>query len=90
MLKQHTYYVYYEGNLVYARMENREPVLAETLKTPQEAHDKVQSIVNPGGRSAASFGPKGFLEAEFQGAISKNCEAYVVAAYAAAAEKVTD
>lgn len=84
MLKQHTYYVYYEGSLVYARMEDREPVLAETMKTPQEAHDKVQTIVNPGGRAASSFGHKGFLEPEFQAAISDNCKAYVVAAYAAA------
>lgn len=46
-LKQHEFYVYHTGEKVYARRRDEAPVLAETLKTPQEAAAKVQSVVNP-------------------------------------------
>lgn len=48
-LKQHRYYVYHEENRVMARMEDLPPVVAEECDTPQAAHDKVQSVVNPQG-----------------------------------------
>lgn len=90
MLKQHAFYVYYEGNKVMARRGLERPVVAETLKTPQDAYDKVQSIINPAGRAAESFaevdslGRKmGYHSKEFQQAISGNCKSYVEKAYAA-------
>lgn len=55
MLSQHRYYVYYEGCRVYARMDQCERVLVEECESPQAAHDKVQSIINPSGRPAQSF-----------------------------------
>lgn len=82
MLKQHEFYVYYEENRVYARMGEHKPVIAEIMETPQAAHDKVQSVVNPKGLPSAQIGPKGFNEDSFQKAISDNCRAYVEAAYA--------
>lgn len=88
MLKQHQYYVYYAENRVYARCGDKEPVLAETCKTPQEAHDKVQAILNPTKRDPHSFtevdkkgNRMGFLSKEFQTAIAGHCEQYVKAAY---------
>lgn len=85
-LKQHAFYVYHEENRVMARRGAEPPVIAETCKDAQEAHDKVQAIVNPedlhpharllGGPS----GP-GFLHPEFQVAISENCREYVLSAY---------
>lgn len=84
MLDQHRFYVYYEENRVMARMDKLAPVVAETCKTPQDAHDKVQTIVNPRGLKHDAFGPKGFHDERFQNAISTNCEAFVKAAYAAA------
>jgi hypothetical protein len=97
-LKQHKYYVYSEENRVMARMDALEPVVAEEChggaldedglpKSPaQEAADKVQAILNPEGRKHSFFGKKGFLEESFQKSISTNCEAYVKAAYKAAAK----
>lgn len=79
----HPFYVYHEENRVMARRGAEAPVIAETCASPQEAHDKVQAIVNPGKRSHDSYGPKGFLADEFQSQISGNCEAYVTSAYAA-------
>lgn len=88
MLKQHEFYVYHDENRVMARMGEQAPVVAETLETPQAAHDKAQAIINPTGKAAADFKEidtlgreKGFHSAEFQDAISGNCEAYVKTAY---------
>ena len=81
MLKQHQFYVYNDGLNVMARAGDQAPVVAKVCKTPQEAHDEVQKVVNPTGAKPASIGPKGFLEPKFQQAISKNCEAFVKAAY---------
>lgn len=87
-LKQHKYYVYHEGPIVYARMDDLERVEVQTCVDAQAAHDKVQSIVNPTMRSFDSFqevdklGRKmGFHSKEYQDAISDNCEATVKAAY---------
>lgn len=84
MLKQHEFYVYYDGNKVMARMQKQPPVVAKICASPQEAHDEVQKIVNPKALKAtdASLGGRGFLHENFQNAISANCEAYVKAAYA--------
>jgi len=89
MLKQHEYYVYYDGNAVMARMGNQAPVIAETLGSVQAAHDRVQEIVNPTRLKASDFNEqdslkrdKGFHSESFQMNISKNCEAFVKAAYA--------
>jgi hypothetical protein len=87
MKSPHKYYVYYDGNKVYARMEGEKPIVAETLKTPQEAHDRVQEIVNPRGKPHAEFGPRGFLEPAFQAAISGHAEQYVKEAYGVAGKK---
>lgn len=87
MKSPHKFYVYYDGNKVLARMEDQKPVVAETLATPQEAHDRVQSILNPRGQAPAEFGPAGFLEPAFQGSISGRSEKYVRDAYAAAEGK---
>lgn len=88
MLRQHQFYVYHDENRVMARMGVKEPVVAETMQTAQEAHDRVQQIINPTGRTADSFEEKdaydlkkGFDSFEFQAAISGNCEAYVKDAY---------
>lgn len=87
MLKQHEFYVYYEGASVFARAGKHERVLMAELKTPQEAHDLVQTIVNPDGHNHLNFsqpdakGNTGFHHESFQGAISKNCEAAVRKAY---------
>lgn len=92
-LKQHKFYVYNQENRVMARMDDLDPVVAEECKgggldedgkpksPAQEAHDRVQAILNPEGRKHSYFGPKGFLEDSFQKNISKNCEVYVKAAY---------
>lgn len=80
-LTQHEFYVYYDGSDVFARRRAEPPVLAETLDSPQAAHDRVQEIVNPDGKSPYSFGAKGFHEEAFQRAISDNCRAYVEEAY---------
>jgi hypothetical protein len=82
MAKKHKYYVYYEGEIVYARQDNLEPVVLEKCETAQEAHDKVQAIVNPGNRRHEDFGLKGLNSDEFQSAVSLNCEAAVKSAYA--------
>lgn len=84
MLKQHEYYVYYQGNLVMARRKAEAPVVAEECASPQAAHDKVQSIVNPDGVHPTKVGPMGFNEPAWQAAISGKCKAYVEAAYKAA------
>lgn len=81
MLKQHQFYVYHEGSIVYARMENRDPVIIETSASPQAAADKVQSIVNPQGRKAVDYGDEGFLSKTFQEQVSANCEKAVREAY---------
>lgn len=81
MRSPHKYYVYYDGGRVFARMEKREPVLVREFATAQEAHDFVQKVVNPSGKAAREFGPKGFLEESFVQKISGNCEAIVVEAY---------
>ena len=88
MLTQHEFYVYNEENRVMARMGTEKPVVAETLEDNQAAAARVQSIVNPTGRTADSFNEVnaagfkvGFHSKEFQDAISGNCEAYVKAAY---------
>lgn len=88
MLSKHAYYIYHEGQNVHARMGERERVLVEKCKTPEAAFEKVQSIINPTGRTADSFAEVdklgrqlGYLSAEFQNAISKNCEKFVKAAY---------
>lgn len=92
MLTQHQFYVYHDANNVMARMDKREPVVAKTCTTAQEAHDLVQTIVNPENKRPEDFKqidslgrPMGFHSDEFQSAISGNCEAFVTAAYAAAA-----
>lgn len=94
MLKQHEYYVYYQGNLVMARRKAEAPVVAEECASPQAAHDKVQSVVNPHARPASYYrrhdksgqvqSDLGYHDPAFQGAISDNCKAYVEAAYKAA------
>lgn len=81
MLKNHEFYVYHEGSTVFARAGNRSPVILQTFDTPQEAHDKVQSIINPTNKQHQDFGPDGFLSEEFQLSISDNCRAAVEAAY---------
>lgn len=80
-LRQHKYYVYYDGPNVYARMDEQERVLVQTFETPQEAHDYVQSVVNPDARHNSTFGPQGFNSPAFQASISGNCEAVVKKAY---------
>lgn len=80
-LKQHQFYVYHEENRVMARRGSEAPVVAETFETFQEAHDRVQEIVNPTGAPAAVFGPLGYNHPDFQAKISENCQAYVEAAY---------
>jgi hypothetical protein len=84
MLTQHEFYVYHDENRVYARRREEEAVLARTLDTPQDAHDLVQSIVNPDGLHCKhkSLGEKGFHHPSFQEAISENCREFVEAAYA--------
>lgn len=82
MLSQHKFYVYYDGPKVFARRGQEPAVVAEEFATAQQAHDKVQTIVNPEGKHAIDFGRQGFHAAAFQDAISGNCEAYVKAAYA--------
>lgn len=89
-LKQHRFYVYYSGADVLAREGDRDPIVAETLDSPQDAHDRVQSIVNPEGRRPADFGPLGFNDPAFQDAISGNCEEYVRRAYSAAGVELDD
>jgi hypothetical protein len=86
MLRQHDYYVYYDGSRVYARMGDRPPVLARECKTPQEAHDFVQRIINPEGKRKEDFA-QGFNDPQFQKAISASCEAFVRDAYARAGEE---
>lgn len=83
MLKQHQFYVYYDGPNVMARMGKQPAVVAKVCKTAQEAHDEVQKIVNPKNlkHDDASLGGKGFHHDAFQDAISANCEAFVKAAY---------
>lgn len=89
MLKQHNFYVYYDGNKVMARMGDRAPVVAKTCKTPQDAHDLVQTIVNPTGikHDHPTLEGKGFHHRAFQEQISANCEPFVKAAYEAAAKE---
>lgn len=82
MLRQHNFYVYHEGDTIYARMMDRSPVIVEKAKSVQEAYDKVQQIVNPKGLQASYFGPEGFLSDKFQREISTNCEKIVREAYA--------
>lgn len=48
-LKEHQFYVYHQGEKVFARRRNEEPVLSETLASPQAAHDFIQKVVNPTG-----------------------------------------
>lgn len=96
MLKQHNYYVYHDGSTVFARKEDFAPVVAKECASPQEAHDYVQSVINPAGKRPQDFReckidpktgkpdptkPLGFLSKEFQDAISPNCEKVVRAAY---------
>lgn len=82
MLTQHEFYVYYDGPKVYARMGEQEPVVVEEFDTAQEAHDRVQSIINPDGLRPEQVHEKlGFLSPEFQEGISVRCEEYVRAAY---------
>lgn len=81
MLKQHKYYVYYDENKVYARMDMRPPVLVMECPNPQDAHDLVQSIVNPDNIHPSTLGQDGFLSQRFQERISPNCEATVKKAY---------
>lgn len=97
-LLQHEFYVYHAGPLVYARWGDREPVLARECETPQEAHDVVQSVVNPRGRRhdhkdywvdrtvdvERTRVCLGFNHPKFQAQISGNCEAFVRDAYAKA------
>lgn len=84
MLTQHEFYAYYDENRVYARRREEKAVLAQTLDTPQDAHDLVQSIVNPNDLHCKhkSLGEKGFNHPSFQESISENCRAFVEAAYA--------
>lgn len=93
MLKEHQFYVYHDGPNVMARSGNAKPVVARVCKSPQAAHDVVQEVVNPEGRDAKFYrvmkdgvvvSDLGFLDPRFQAAISKNCEAFVKAAYAKA------
>lgn len=81
---RHKHYVYHQEERVYARRGNEEPVLAETLESPQAAFLKVDSIVNPDGHGHARFGPEGFHHEDFQSKISERCRDYVEAAYAKA------
>ena len=81
MLKEHKFYIYHDDNIVYARMGERDPVVAYTCENAQEAYEKVQSIINPERRSAESFGSQGFNSDEFQTSISENCKSVVKAAY---------
>lgn len=78
----HEFYVYHDGCDVLARKAGAVAIVAETFDTPQEAADKVQSIVNPDNKHHHQIGPRGFLEVSFQKQISARCQAYVEAAYA--------
>lgn len=106
-LKQHEFYVYHDGANVMARRGTLAPVVAKTFPSrkakdsngkeaemsAQDAHDFVQTIVNPKGLAhdhpslkveAEGYpGKTGFHHPSFQQAISGNCEAFVKAAYAA-------
>ena len=86
-LKEHEFYVYYAGKKVFARRGDEAPVVAEVCASPQAAHDRVQEIVNPGGKRPEAFGPAGFNEAAFQKRVSENCRGYVEAAYRKAKRK---
>lgn len=93
MLKQHRYYVYHDGATVFARMEDKAPVVIAECASPQAAADKVQSIINPlklkhedlhkGDLEKGTADWRGFRHPDFQNAISGNCEKAVKAAYAA-------
>lgn len=98
MLKQHQFYVYYDGANVMARWADRQPVVAKTFPkrlvkdskgiesdvSAQDAHDFVQTVVNPTGikHDHPTLEGKGFHAPAFQDQISANCEAFVKAAYA--------
>jgi hypothetical protein len=81
--KDHEFYAYHDGPKVYARWGNRKPVVAETLDSPQAAHDRVQEIVNPDGlrHDDRKLGNQGFNHPDFQAGLSARCEAFVRAAY---------
>jgi hypothetical protein len=86
MLTQHSHYVYYDENKVLARRGTEKPVVAMTCDSVQDAHDVVQSIVNPSKLLPGdpSLEGQGFHHPAFQAAISENCRAYVEAAYSSA------
>lgn len=88
MLKQHSHYVYYSENRIMARKGDLAPVVARVCETPQEAHDAVQEIVNPGKlrHDDPSFEGQGFHHPLFQLAISGNCADFVEQAYVNAAK----
>lgn len=81
MLRQHDFYVYYSGDKVLARMGTRSPKVIFKATSPQEAHDIVQTIINPDAKSHVEFGPTGYHSEEFQSQISANCEKVVREAY---------
>ena len=85
-LIQHQFYVYHEENRVMARKRGEAPVVALTLESAQDAHDKVQEIVNPDGikHDDPSLEGIGFHHLSFQAKISENCREFVEAAYAKA------
>jgi hypothetical protein len=88
MLKQHSHYVYYDGNKVMARKGNLPPIVAEEALTPQAAHDRVQRIINPQGLKSDDdmFEGEGYNHPTFQAAISENCREYVETAFATISE----
>lgn len=87
MPKKHKYYVYHDGETVFARMDDLEPVILEKCETPQAAYGRVQSIINPENHRHDEYGEKGFNAEAFQSAISRHCETAVKAAYAQKAAK---
>lgn len=81
MLKAHKYYVYHDDNKVFARMEDKEPILLKEFETSGEAYTAVQSVLNPDSKDCLFWGPEGFNSKAFQESISGSCEKIVKAAY---------
>jgi hypothetical protein len=78
----HEYYIYHDGCDVFARRRLEAPVLTETFGTEQQAHDRVQAIINPDKKRHEDYGPRGFNSPDFQSQISARCKLYVESAYA--------
>lgn len=93
-LRQHEFYVYHDGETVFARMRDISPVVVKKHETTDAAALYVHSIVNPKRLRPDDFTetnkhgvPLGLNSPAFQAAISDNCKATVIEAYKAAGVK---